>query len=140
MILVTSGRSSWSLANGLVAVVVNVGLDLFLIPRYGITGAAIGWAVTFVIANLTPLTQIAVTMRLQPFGRGSVIAIALTTIGFFVVPLAARTLLGGGAAVSLAALAVGCALLAAGMWRFRGDLQLSVMPGVSTIARRLEQS
>ena len=44
MVLITTGRSSWSLANGLMAVVVNVGLDLLLIPRYGITGAAIGWA------------------------------------------------------------------------------------------------
>ena len=42
MVLITTGRSSWSLANGLTAVFVNVGLDLLLIPRYGITGAAIG--------------------------------------------------------------------------------------------------
>jgi O-antigen/teichoic acid export membrane protein len=136
MILVTSGRSSWSLANGVLAVIVNVSLDVFLIPRYGITGAAIGWAVTFGVTNLTPLTQIAVTMRLHPFGRGSLIAIALTTISFFVVPLAARTLLGRGAAVSAVAVAVGCALLAVGLWRFRGVLRLSVMPGVSMVERR----
>src|SRR5262249_11892687 len=40
MVLITTGRSSWSLLNGLLAVGVNVGLDLVLIPRYGITGAA----------------------------------------------------------------------------------------------------
>lgn len=136
MILTTSGRSSWSLGNGVLSVIVNIGLDLFLIPRYGITGAAIGWAVTFGIANLAPLTQIAVTMRLHPLGRGSVIAIALTTISFFVVPLGARTLLGSGAAVSVGAVAVGCTLLAAGLWRFRGILRLSLMPGVSAVAKR----
>jgi O-antigen/teichoic acid export membrane protein len=136
MILVTSGRSSWSLVNAGLAVVVNVTLDLLLIPRYGITGAAIGWAVAFGVINLMTLTQVAVVMRLHPFGRGSLIAIALTTIGFFVVPLAARTLLGGGAAVSAGAVAVGCAVLAAGMWRFRGTLRLSVMPGLSAVARR----
>ena len=136
MILVTSGRSSWSLVNAGLAVVVNVTLDLLLIPRYGITGAAIGWAVTFGVTNLMPLTQIAVTMRLHPFGRGTLIAIALTTTGFFVVPLAARALLGGGGAVSAGAVAVGCAVLAAGMWRFRGALRLSVMPGLSAVARR----
>jgi O-antigen/teichoic acid export membrane protein len=139
MILVTSGRSSWSMANGLLAVVVNVGLDLLLIPRYGITGAAIGWAVTFAIANLMPLTQIAVVMRLHPFGRGSVIAIALTTTCFLVVPFAARSLLGGGAAVSVGAVAAGCVLLAAGLWRFRGVLRLSLMPGVPTVARRFRR-
>jgi O-antigen/teichoic acid export membrane protein len=51
MVLVTTGRSSWSLANGLLAVAVNVGLDLVLIPAYGITGAAIGWS-----AAITPAT------------------------------------------------------------------------------------
>lgn len=136
MILVTSGRSSWSLVNGILAVVVNVGLDLYLIPRYGITGAAIGWAITFGVTNLLPLTQIAVTMKLHPFGRGALIAMALTTFSFFVVPLTARTLLGRHAAVSVAAVAVGCLLLAVGLWRFRGVLRLSVMPGVSVLERR----
>jgi O-antigen/teichoic acid export membrane protein len=136
MILVTSGRSSWSLVNGVLAVVVNVGLDLFLIPRYGITGAAVGWAVTFGVTNLMPLTQIAVTMRLHPFGRGSVIAMALTTTSFFIVPLAAKALFGRGAVVSAVAVAVACVLLGGGMWRFRGVLRLSVMPGVSTVGRR----
>jgi O-antigen/teichoic acid export membrane protein len=139
MILVTSGRSSWSLANASLAVVVNVTLDLLLIPRYGITGAAIGWAVTFGVTNLMPLTQVAFTMRLHPFGRGTLIAIALTTTGFFVVPLAARVLLGRGGAVSAGAVAVGCAVLAVGMWRFRGTLRLSVMPGLSAVARRFHR-
>ena len=35
MVLITTGRSSWSLANGLTALVVNVGLDLLLIPGTG---------------------------------------------------------------------------------------------------------
>jgi O-antigen/teichoic acid export membrane protein len=135
MILVTSGRSNWSLANGMLAVVLNVSLDLFLIPRYGITGAAIGWAATFAVANLIPLIQIAVVMRLQPFGRASLIAVASTTVGFFVVPLAARTLLGTGGAVSAGAVAVGCAVLAIWVWLSRDTLQLSVMPGLSAVAR-----
>ncbi len=136
MILVTSGRSSWSLMNGILAVVVNVGLDLYLIPRYGITGAALGWAITFGVTNLMPLTQIAVTMKLHPFGRGSLIAMALTTFSFLVVPFTARALLGRHAAVSVAAVALGCVLLAVGLWRFRGVLRLSVMPGVSVLQRR----
>ena len=76
MVLITTGRSSWSLANGLMAVVVNVGLDLILIPRYGITGAAIGWAAAIIVTNLTPLAQLAASVRLNPFGRGSFIAAA----------------------------------------------------------------
>lgn len=40
VVLITSGRSSGNLANALLILVTNVGLDLLLIPEYGIAGAA----------------------------------------------------------------------------------------------------
>jgi O-antigen/teichoic acid export membrane protein len=137
MVLITTGRSSWSLANGLMAVVVNVGLDLLLIPRYGITGAAIGWAVAIVVTNLTPLAQLAIAVRLHPFGRGTLLAIGLTTLSFGVIPLVVRAAFGGGAAASVGAVAVGCCVLAAALWRFRSSLQLSALPGVPRLGRAL---
>src|SRR5258706_4565806 len=42
-VLITTGRSGWSLINGLLGMGVNIGVDLLLIPRMGITAAAIGW-------------------------------------------------------------------------------------------------
>ncbi len=135
MVLNTTGRSSWSLANGLMAVTINVSLDLFLIPRYGILGAAIGWAAAITITNLTPLAQVAAVVRLHPFGRGTFIACALSAVSFAAVPLAVRALAGGSLGVSAAAVAGGCLLLAAGLWRFRDTLQLAVMPGLSFAAR-----
>jgi O-antigen/teichoic acid export membrane protein len=136
MVLNTTGRSSWSLANGLMAVSINVGLDLFLIPRYGILGAAIGWAAAIAIANLVPLVQVAVVVRLHPFGRGTFIACVLSTLSFAVIPLAVRSLAGPGEIAAAAAVAAGCAALAAGLWRFRDTLRLTVMPGLSFIARK----
>jgi O-antigen/teichoic acid export membrane protein len=135
MVLITSGRSSWSLANGLLAVVVNVSLDLLLIPRYGITGAAIGWAAAMTITNLMPLAQLAVTFRLHPFGRGTIIACALSALSFGALPLLARSVLGGGGALALGVVA-GSALQAAGLWRFRGPLRLGAMPVLSSIKGR----
>lgn len=136
MVLITSGRSSWSLANGLLAMGTNVGLDLLLIPRYGITGAAIGWAVAMTVSNLLPLAQLAVTFRLHPFGRGTLIACALSALSFGVVPLAIRAGLGDGAAALAAGVAAGCALQAVGLWRFRGPLRLRAMPAVSFVRGR----
>ena len=138
MVLITTGRSSWSLLNGLLAMVVNVSLDLLLIPSYGITGAAIAWAVAIGVANLMPLAQIARSVRLQPFGRGTLIACALCLASFGAVPLALRFLLGGGAAGVVVGVLAGCALIAPGLWRFRGVLQLSVMPGMSYLARKVK--
>ncbi len=135
MVLNTTGRSSWSLANGLMAVVINVSLDLYLIPRYGILGAAIGWAVAIVITNLTPLAQVAAVVRLHPFGRGTFIACALTTASFAAVPLAVRAVAGDGLVFAAAAVAAGTILLLAGLWRFRHPLALAYMPGLSFIDR-----
>jgi O-antigen/teichoic acid export membrane protein len=130
MVLITTGRSSWSLANGLLAVIVNVGLDLLLIPRYGITGAAIGWSAAIVATNLTPLAQLAASVRLHPFGRGTFTAAGLAVLSFAVIPLAARVLIGDGAAVSVGAVSVGCCVQAIGLWWFRGRLQLAALPGL----------
>jgi O-antigen/teichoic acid export membrane protein len=135
MVLITTGRSSWSLANGLAALVVNVGLDLLLIPRYGITGAAIGWAAAIIVTNLTPLAQLAASVRLHPFGRGFFIAAGLAVTSFAVIPLAARAALGAGAAASVGAVLAGCVVQAAGLWWFRDTLRLAALPGISRLAR-----
>jgi O-antigen/teichoic acid export membrane protein len=139
MVLVTTGRSSWSLINGLLAVVVNVGLDVALIPRYGITGAAIGWSAAITITNLMPLAQVAATKRLHPFGRGTFISAALCAFSFGVLPWAARDLVGRGAVPSLAAIGCGCAVLAAGVWHFRDDLHVAAMPGGAQLAAVLRR-
>jgi len=139
MVLITTGRNSWSLVNGLMAVAVNVSLDLVLIPRYGITGAAIGWAVAIILTNLMPMAQLASSIHLQPFGRGTVLAAALSAVAFGAVPLAIRAVLGGGLAGLAAGVAAGCVVEAVGLWRFRGVLRLSAMPGVSAIQSRLSR-
>jgi O-antigen/teichoic acid export membrane protein len=139
MVLITSGRSSWSLANGLLAVGVNVGIDLLLIPKYGIIGAAIGWAVAMVLTNVMPLLQLAAVYRLHPLGRGTVIACLLTGLSFGIVPLAARAVLGNTPLALVAGIAAGCVVQAIGLWRFRGALRLSAMPGASAIIRRLSR-
>jgi O-antigen/teichoic acid export membrane protein len=139
MVLITTGRSSWSLVNGLLAVGVNVGLDLVLIPRYGITGAAIGWAIAIVVTNLMPMAQLASSIHLQPFGRGTVLAAALSAVSFCAIPFAMRSVLGGGLAGLGAGVAAGCVVQGAGLWRFRNVLRLSAMPGVSAVQSRLRR-
>jgi O-antigen/teichoic acid export membrane protein len=128
VVLTSTGRSALSLANGLIALAVNVGVDLALIPRYGITGAAIGWAAAIVASNLIPLAQVARMVRIQPFGRATVIACALTALSFGALPVVVRAVLGGGTGAQIAAVAAGCVALAAGMWRWRRRLQLSMIP------------
>ena len=128
VVLTSTGRSALSLANGLTALTVNVCVDLVLIPRYGIIGAAIGWAAAIVAANLIPLAQLAWIVRIHPFGRATITACALTAVSFGVIPLLVRAFLGDGAPAQILAVAAGCAALAAGVWRGRKQLQLTMIP------------
>lgn len=130
MVLITSGRSSWSLINGLLAVGVNIAVDLVLIPKYGITGAAIGWAAAILVSNLVPLVQLAAVLKLSPFGRNTLIACTLSVLSFGVIALVIRAALGDGVVSLLIAVAAGCALQAMGLWRFRRALRVPAIPGL----------
>jgi O-antigen/teichoic acid export membrane protein len=127
MVLITSGRSSWSLINGLLTMVVNIGVDVVLIPKYGITGAAIGWAVAIGVSNVMPLIQLAIVLGLHPFGRGTLIACVASAISFGAIPFAIRLGLGDGPVAIAAAVVAGCTVQAVVLRRFRGLLRLPSM-------------
>jgi O-antigen/teichoic acid export membrane protein len=134
IVLTTAGRSSWSLANWLLAVVINVSVDLALIPKHGIIGAAIGWAAALAITNLVMLAEVRAIVRVSPFGRGCLVACVISAVSFGLIPFGARMLVGRGPVVSGLAVLAGCALFAAGLWRSRHMLQLTAMPGLSVLA------
>lgn len=135
VVLITTGRSTWSLVNGLLAMCVNISVDLILIPRMGITGAAIGWAAAIVVSNLVPLVQVAVAAKVHPFGRGMATACVLTVVSFAVVPLGLRLIAGPRPGISIAATGLGVAVMTLGLWRLHGTLHLSAMPGLSRLPR-----
>jgi O-antigen/teichoic acid export membrane protein len=133
IVLITSGKSSWSMLNGLLVLVVNVGMDLWLIPKHGILGAAIAWGTAITVSNFVPMIQLAWVFRLQPISWGVVIATVLSLVSCYAVPLAIRAALGGGWASLAAASVAGLLLLGAGTLWFRGPLGLqgvARLPGI----------
>jgi O-antigen/teichoic acid export membrane protein len=128
MMLNMAGRTSWTLANSLVALVVMVGVDLLLIPRMGILGAGIGWAAAIVTNNVLPLSQLLTAMGLHPFGRATLLSAALAATCFGVLPSVAALLLPG--ALVVAAVAVGAVLFATVCLRYRAVLGV---PGLSAL-------
>lgn len=127
--LVMAGRGTWTMFNASAALVVNVMLNLMLIPRYGILGAAVAWAAAITVNNVVPLLQLAISMRLHPFGRVSLIAAALPVVCFVVVPWSGGAV-AGGTAGHLLGTGAGLVLYAAGLWRWRGVLQLAAFTAV----------
>jgi len=138
IVLVTAGKSSWSLLNGLLVLITNLGLDLWLIPTHGILGAAIAWAVAMTVSNVVPLAQLALVFRLHPFGRGSLIASVLTVISFGLAPLSIHAVLGDSWYSVVAGVLVGSVLMVLGLARFRRGLRLSAMPGMRAVEARIQ--
>lgn len=124
MVLNMAGRTSWNLINVVVAVGVQFGLDIILIPRMGILGAAIGWAAGIVASNALALIQVATVLRVHPFGRAGLVAALLSVACFAGISQVPARLL--GASVQSTALGLALAVLAfvAGAFLLRGPLQL----------------
>jgi O-antigen/teichoic acid export membrane protein len=94
VVLLMGGRSAWNLFNTVVAVVANVALNLLLIPRLGMTGAAIAWAASILANNVLPLLEVWILFRIHPFGTSARLVGAAAAVCFGLVPLAARLALG----------------------------------------------
>ena len=117
-VLMMAGKSSWNMANAVAALTIDVVVDLILLPRIGITGAAIGWAAAILVNNLVPLSQVWWSTRLHPFGRGTLTAMLLTCTAVLVGAVPVRLLAGdalvpalvGGVLAVLVWLAAGYAL------------------------------
>ncbi|GAA1882391.1 oligosaccharide flippase family protein [Lapillicoccus jejuensis] len=68
IVLNMSGRVWLSLLDNGLVLVLNVGLNLALIPRFGIVGAAVAWSVSLVVVNLVKLVQARRVVGISPVG------------------------------------------------------------------------
>lgn len=129
-VLIMAGRTSWSLGNMLLALAVNLGLDLWLIPGYGVLGAAIGWAAAIVTKNVAALIQVTIALRLHPFGNATACIGLLSLVTFAAVPALARLTLGTTWIALLVGLAVGTTCYATALWFLRKTLELDSLLSV----------
>ena len=136
-VLLMAGRSWLSLANNTAALALNIGLNVVLIPRYGIRGAAVAWSVAIVVRNVLPLLQVRSQLGLWPLTR-STGAVALGAFACFglVDLLVSRTAL--PLAGELVVLAVATLAYLAGIWSRRTLLGLSAFR--SALRRRPRRS
>src|SRR5205085_10084022 len=128
-VLLMGGRSSWNLFNSAGGVILNVGLNLMLIPRYGIAGSALAWAATIAFTNLAAVFEVRTFMGLRPFGSGY-LRVALDAVACWGgLGLLFRAVLGEGGVALLAYVVVAGAIWLALLWRWRGILRLAELRG-----------
>jgi O-antigen/teichoic acid export membrane protein len=104
--------------------VLNLGLNLALIPRLGINGAAIAWAATIVGVNVAAIVQVRVLIGLDPFGRASVLAAGLAVACFGLLGGVVRWLMGPTVPALLLASGAGLLVYLACLARLRTHLRL----------------
>lgn len=135
--LTMSGRSKNQMANNIAALVVNIGLNIWLIPRLGIIGAAIAWGSSLVLVTVGRVVQVWAFAKMLPLSRdllkGVWAGLAAGTVG-----LAIREVIGGGL-LSLGAGIVGVgAVYIAGIWLLGLDNDDRLV--LDTLRRRLPLS
>jgi O-antigen/teichoic acid export membrane protein len=130
VVLLMGGRSSLNLINTVVSLGANLALNVALIPRYGLAGAAVASGAGTLLNNLLPLGQVWRSMGLHPFGPGVGVAAALSLVSFGLVGVAMRALLGPTVAGLAAYAVVGCGVYAALLWRYRDRLEWQALRSI----------
>jgi O-antigen/teichoic acid export membrane protein len=127
IVLLMGGKSVWNLFNTLVALTLNVVLNLILIPRFGIVGAALAWSASILFNNLAPLLQVWSSMRLHPFGRAGASAALAAVTCYGGVALLVRILLGPTLEGFLVSGLLATGLYVVLIWRSREGLELAAL-------------
>ena len=127
VVLAMAGKTTWTLANSTLALVVDVSLNLILLPRIGIKGAAIAWAAAIVANNVLPVTQLAISLRLHPFGRGTLLAMASAGGWLGLLPVLAAVVFGGSAPVLVTAMTLGLVGYLLTAWRLREVFEIDAL-------------
>ncbi|HET7475025.1 MAG TPA: flippase [Dermatophilaceae bacterium] len=71
-VLNMSGRVSLNMVNNITVLALNVALNLLLIPRLGIFGAALAWSGSLALVNIARVVQVRLITGHTPFGIATV--------------------------------------------------------------------
>jgi O-antigen/teichoic acid export membrane protein len=123
-VLIMAGKTGWNLGTTLLALALNIGLDIILIPRLGILGAAIGWFAAIGATNVVPLALAWLRLGLHPFGRSLLGAMSAGALCFLATPLVAGVV-GGTQFAPAAGAFMGAVLFGWISWRNRALFELT---------------
>ena len=135
VVLLMGGKSSWNLLNTAVALILNVGLNIWLIPRFGMEGAAVAWAISIIADNLMALVEVWWFLGMRPFGPGYLPAATAAVGCFGAIGLAVRALLGESEVAVALFLIIAIPCYAVVLWRLRDRLHLDEFLGAFGVRR-----
>lgn len=129
-VILMGGKSSQAMGNAGIAVVFNLVGNLVLIPRLGITGAGVIWALTLVLLVVLPAWQAHQRMGLNMISRPAAWSAGLATASVGVVTLLCRVSFGATWLGLIVAVVGGTVTFVGCVWRFRSETGLDrLLPG-----------
>jgi O-antigen/teichoic acid export membrane protein/capsular polysaccharide biosynthesis protein len=142
VVLLMLGRSWLSTVDVLVALALNVGLNILLIPHFGMVGAAIAWSVAILTTNLLPLWQVS-RQGIHPNGPPLRTAMLVSASAFAFPLLIGRALKGDGIFALSVSLCVGlfvfCVAVFASRRRLLIDRFFSDLAGRTNSSSQVEK-
>lgn len=129
-VILMSGRSSVALMDTAIAISFNLVGNLIAIPRWGITGAGVVWALTMLLQSWLPAAQAASMVGVRTWGTQGISAAigAFCTVG--VISAASRLILGSTILGLSVAVLLGAATYVVVLWKLSDRLCLSqIVPG-----------
>ncbi|HRW37404.1 MAG: oligosaccharide flippase family protein [Acidimicrobiales bacterium] len=126
-VILMAGRSRQAMFNTLVLVGINVGGNLLLVPRHGITAAGVTWGATIVVAALLPGWQAHRSLGVSTLGRPAFLAAALAAGTVGAVGVAARLWWGDAASGLLVTSSLGVLAYVGALAWARSHLHLDAL-------------
>jgi len=123
--LLMGGGTKENLGVNTISLLLNVGLNLILIPRLGAEGAALAWAASIAFTSSVTSLLLYRRRRLMPFGNGYAIITVAAITAYGVVAFGSRLLFGAGLGPTLVGTAVSTTVFVAILIRFRSTLRFS---------------
>ena len=105
-------------------------LNLILIPRMGITGAALAWAVSIALNNLLPALQVHVMLGINAISRRLLVPGLASVACFAGLGLVIRSLVGQSFVALALAIVLGGTIYLAVVWRYRRLLRVGALGNV----------
>jgi O-antigen/teichoic acid export membrane protein len=122
VVLLMAGKSWWNLSNAAIAATANVLLNLVLIPRIGIVGAAYAWSASIFLVNGLAVTEVWRTLGIRPFGRNYLVAASGPLVTFGILCWLLRVWAGDEPKAMVTAILLSIPPYAAILWRTRDSL------------------
>ncbi|GLW15194.1 capsular polysaccharide biosynthesis protein [Streptomyces sp. NBRC 13847] len=118
-VLLMAGRSVWNLVVAGAAFVVQLGSGVWLVPRYGVLGAAVSWGLAIVVDNGASALLARYRLGFRTVDRGYVHA-AVIAAGTVALPVfALRALYGDTVPTAVLGIVLAIGAFGTAVWRYR---------------------